>query len=324
MENERLRRQICTALDDCFAQMDKRPSQKSQIMNRAFMEDRGRRRAPAALVLAVVLLMALSGGAVAAKLGIFSQFIGGESKEWNGQRLERLDEAAQTVGETVHSPEGFSLTLEQAYCDGDRLYFAYTLASETEGYMLGDGASLEDGTSMTIWDRNDTSLDSCTTSGFQEVELPHSAQTSDALTIVLTVFCPNADGTHRYANVPFTVTLAERDALMGSASFAEYSAEAALYVTDVEIYGEVDVFGQAAWGKLYMNRADTNTEDYVVDYRLIADDKVLYNKDYTYGEAEGGYGIPVRFDLPESYESLALRPVRYLSGETEAEDIPLN
>ena len=282
MENERLKGQIHAAFDDCFAQMNKRPSQKSQIMNRAFMEDREKRRTPAALVLAVVLLMALSGGAVAAKLGVFSQFISGEAGEWNGQRLERLDEAAQTVGETVHSSEGFSLTLDQAYCDGSKLYFAYTLTGKTAGYMLGDGAALEDGASMTIWDRGDRQLDSCTTTGFQEVELPRGAQTSDALTLVLTVFCPNADGTHRYVNVPFTVTLAEREALMGSASFAEYSAEAALYVTDVEIYGEVDVLGQAAWGELYMNRADTDDEDYVVDYQLIAYGKLLYNKDYTY------------------------------------------
>ena len=43
------------------------------------------------------------------------------------------------------------------------------------------------------------------------------------------------------------------------------------------------------------------TEDYVVDYQLIADGEVLYNKDYTYGTADGGYGIPVRYDLPENF-----------------------
>ena len=61
----------------------------------------------------------------------------------------------------------------------------------------------------------------------------------------------------------------------------------------------------------------------MVDYQLIADGEVLDNKDYTYGEANDGYGIPVRYDLPQRCERLVLRPVRYLSGECEAEEIVL-
>ena len=322
MENERLKRQIHAALDDCFAQMDKRPSQKNQIMSRAFEENR-RRITPAALVLAVMLLTALCGGAAAAKLGLFSRFISGESREWNGQRLERLDEAAQNVGQTVHAPEGFSLTLEQAYCDGNRLYFAYTLTGETEGYSLGDGAHLADGTRLTIWDRGDETLNAYTTKGFQEVELPEEIAADSTLDIALTVICPKDQDQLRFAEIPFRVEISEPEPLTGKAVFDEYTAAASLILSGVEIRGEVMITGPTDWKTYYHNRADV-TEDYVVDYQLIADGEVLYNRDYTYGkETQDGYGVAVRFDLPESYENLVLRPVRYLSGETSSEDIPI-
>lgn len=322
MENERLKRQIHAALDDCFAQMDKRPSQKNQIMSKAFEENR-RRIAPAALVLAVMMMTILCGGAVAAKLGLFSRFISSESREWNGQRLEHLDEAAQTVGQTVHAPEGFSLTLEQAYCDGNRLYFAYTLVGETAGYVLGDGADLADGTRLTIWDRNDEALGANTTKGFQEVELPEEISVGDTLDLVLTVICPDEQDKPIFAEVPFMVTISEPDRLTGEANFNEYAAAASLILSGVEIHGEVAVTGPADWKAYYYRRADV-MKDYIVDYQLIADGNVLYNRDYNYGkETQDGYGVAVRFDLPESYENLVLRPVRYLSGETPSEDIPI-
>lgn len=269
-------------------------------------------------VLALALVLALCGGAAASQLGIFGQF--GMTGEGNSERLQHLDAAANAVGEMVVSPEGFTLTLEQAYCDGSRLYFAYSLTGE--GMVLGDGAELLDGTTLTIWDRGDETDAHGVTRGYQEVELPEAAS-GDALTVVLTVICPAEEGAHRYVNVPFTVPLSARETRTGSAAFAEYRAEAALTLTDVEIYGEVDVIGQAGWRELYMRRADTDDVDYVVDYQLIADGEVLFNKDYTYGEANDGYGIPVRYDLPQRCERLVLRPVRYLSGECEAEEIVL-
>lgn len=320
MENDKMRRAVRDAFDAGFAHVDARPSQKTRILYRIEREVNVKRRVTRryALALAMVLALALCGGVIAAELGIFGQF--GLVSELSGARLARLDEAAYTAGEMVESPEGFSLTLEQAYCDGERLYFAYSLMGE--GVVLGDGASLADGTNLTIWDRGEEMDDSGVIRGFQEVELPEAAKPGEALSVVLTVICENSDGSHRFVDVPFSVTLAEREKRTGSASFDEYSAQAELYITDVEIYGEVDVVGPEMWVDLFMNRTDAEV-DYVVDYQLIADGEALTNKDYTYGEANGGYGVPVRYDLPESYESLVLRPVRYWSGECEAEDIVL-
>ena len=318
MERDEMKREIVSAMDACFVQIDARPSQKTRILRRIEGEVQLKRKRSYGVALAIALVLALCGGVVAAELGIFGHF--GLVSEWNGARLARLDEAANAVGETVTSPEGFVLTLEQAYCDSERLYFAYSLTGE--GVVLGDGASLQDGTSLTIWDRGEEKDESGVIRGFQEVELPEAAKPGEALCVVLTVICENSDGTHRFVDVPFTVELAQRKMRTGSAAFAEYTASAKLYVTDVEIYGEVDVVGPEMWADLFMNRTDAEV-DYVVDYQLIADGAVLSNKDYTYGEAEGGYGIPVRYDLPESYETLVLRPVRYWSGECTEEEIAL-
>ena len=272
------------------------------------------------VALAAVMTLALAGGAVAVGLGLFGRLRESHVDEASYTRLAHLDEAAAEIGETAALGGGVELTLEQAYCDGSRLYYSYTLAGEH--VALGDGADLADGTSLTIWDRGEESVDGVIY-GYQEVELPETIEPGEALAIVLTVIAAGEDGAYRFTDVPFTVTPVQREALRGAASFAEYSVDALLYVTDVEIYGEVDVVGRMDWAQLYNNRADTDEEDYVVDYQLIADGEVLYNKDYTYGTAEGGYGIPVRYDLPAACECLSLRPVRYLSGECEEEEIVL-
>lgn len=317
MSEDKLRDAIVIAMEDCFMQVDARPSQKTRILRRVEGETTMKRKHTYTLALAMVLVLALCGGVVAAELGIFGHF--GLTSEFSGERLSHLDAAASAVGETVTSPEGFALTLEQAYCDGSRLYYTYTLTGE--GMTLGDGAELQDGTVLTIWDRGDETDAQGVTRGYQEVELPEAAKPGEALDIVLTVIVPDGE-TYRFVDVPFTVELAQRQTLTGSAAFAEYTASATLYITDVEIYGEVDVVGPEMWRDLFMNRTDAEI-DYVVDYQLIADGTVLTNKDYTYGEAEGGYGVPVRYDLPESCEHLVLRPVRYWSGECADEEIVL-
>lgn len=273
-----------------------------------------------AAALAAVMMLALASGAIAVGLGLFGQLREKREDESSYARLALLDEAAASVGETAVLDGGTELTLEQVYCDGDRLYYSYTLAGNR--VTLGDGAELADGTNLTIWDRSEETTDGVTR-GYQEVELPETAKPGEALSVVLTVIISGEDGTYRYVEAPFTVKPVQRETRTGHASFEEYVADALLYVTDVEIYGEVDVIGQLGWAELYQNRADTDEEDFVVDYQLIADGEVLYNKDYTYGEADGGYGIPLRYDLPESCEMIALRPVRYLSGECAEETIVL-
>lgn len=114
-----------------------------------------------ALVCAVILSLALAGAAIAAALGVFGQF--GTNDKQRSERLQNLDAAADNVGVTVSvsSPEAqerpaetqtdydrllarqyersFELTLEQTYCDGNKLYYSYTLKHSVPETEMGEG-----------------------------------------------------------------------------------------------------------------------------------------------------------------------------------------
>lgn len=326
------RREIRRALDAYFAEADARPSQKAAILARTVTvsrtaavargatiaetanRPRARRKAAWAVALAALLTLAL-GGAIASGLGLFGLF--GAQSEGGAQRLEHLDEASRAIGATVESAQGFTLTLEQAYCDADKLYFAYTLTGERAGFTLGDGAALPDGTTLTVWDSGARSEDGYTTRGYQEVELPPGAKAGETLDIVLTVIEWAEDA--RFHRVPFTVPVSRARKARGEAALSDYTARAELTVSAVEVYGTVTITAPNGWPK-----GSSGDEDRVCDYVLIADGEELYARE-AYAEEEGGgrLTLSLRYDLPKSARSLSLRPVRYLSGDTPTEEIVL-
>lgn len=314
------RREIRRAFDAYFAEADARPSQKAAILARAAdiereaRRPRVRRKAAWAVALCALLTLAL-GGAIAAGMGLFGLF--GAQSEGGAQRLEHLDEASQAMGATVEDERGFTLTLEQAYCDAGKLYFAYTLTGEREGFTLGDGAALPDGTTLTIWDSGAQREDGYTTRGYQEVELPPGARAGDTLDIVLTVIEWAEDA--RFYRVPFSVPVSRARVAVGEAAFADYTARAELTVSAVEVYGTVSLAAPGGWP-----RGSSGDEDSVCDYVLIADGEALYAKEAYIEEADGGrLTLSLRYDLPGSTRTLSLRPVRYLSGDTADEEIAL-
>lgn len=140
------------------------------------------RKATYTLVLAVMLVLLMTGGAVAAGLGIFGLFADNDNASAPAYELNRLEEVA-TVYDAVLTPEaqpttepiaeaqtdldritamhqrlaqGFTLTLNQAYCDGQRLSFTYTLELAEDGWLRGEG--LPTGVDFTDADGEDKSL----------------------------------------------------------------------------------------------------------------------------------------------------------------------
>lgn len=117
------------------------------------------------LVLAVMLGLLMTGGAVAAGLGIFGQLAGKDSAGAPAYELNRLEEAAavyniQTSPDIPESSEPaaqpqtdyetllnafeaqslpYTLTLNQAYCDSERLSFSYTLEMADMIWYRGEG-----------------------------------------------------------------------------------------------------------------------------------------------------------------------------------------
>lgn len=140
-------------LKACLSQADF-PIERQRAVLHAVRKDESRmkRTLPAALVCALVLLLALGGAALAAGLGVFGQ--SAETNQESANRLMQLDTAAsaldttqtasapdapasspaaQTVHDTMLSnlyARRFQLTLNQAYTDGRKLYYAYTLTTD--------------------------------------------------------------------------------------------------------------------------------------------------------------------------------------------------
>ncbi len=170
MQDEEMRKIIHREIDAEFSALDRRASLKPAVMAQIRGGKSAKRRVSMALVFAVVMVLALGGAAVAAGLGLFGQMRAGKQDETSYARLERLEEAAVSIGETKHltvsggkheNPQTvrealldkqngrtYDLTLEQAYCDGRKLYYAYTLKLNGERLILGEGEA----TGFDRWD----------------------------------------------------------------------------------------------------------------------------------------------------------------------------
>lgn len=122
-----------------------------------------KRKLSVALVCAIVMIAALGGVALAAGLGGFGQLSLNPENDWAVNRLNRLEEAAVDVNETTQvtapgaaQPAGtaetdyeklaahqadrsFTLTLDQSYCDGYKLYYSYTLTTDAVQVSYGAG-----------------------------------------------------------------------------------------------------------------------------------------------------------------------------------------
>ena len=116
-----------------------------------------------------------------------------------------------------------------------------------------------------------------------------------------------------------------------------YSAQATVRVSDVDISGEV-VFDAPEWAEAFEASADGKHEmemPYINSYTLVADGVELQNRDGAFGvNKDGKFFVWIRYDLPESMNSLVLVPngsgidyrAKIAAGETpthENEDIVL-
>ena len=170
MSDEKIRESLKACLSDSrFPQERQR-----EVLERIHGEQTVmKRKIPYAVVLAAVLLLAMSALAVAAGLGVFGSLSGNVNSEINGTRLERLDEAADSVGagaaisvyaaesapdatdyERILASQGkrtFGLSIHQAYCDGHKLYYSYTLTTNQKELSFGEGKP----TGMSSWEWNE-------------------------------------------------------------------------------------------------------------------------------------------------------------------------
>ena len=374
-----------------------------------------KRKTSAVLVLAVVLSLLVGGAALAVSLGVFGQSAINAENEQSIGRLQKLETAAETYNNTqtakfqtpapnaAKTPQppydalmarlyasSFNLTLNQAYYDGYKLYYTYTLTRDGQddfisseemptgftqwdsveeggyaasgmlsadnmmdqqvsayfaehpiGYIayesmsVGDGADLN-GKPLTILDSGMERIDSHTIQGFQEVKLPDGFEPTDVLSIDLIVSYNMhvwaQDGQNIYHTIlrtpenrgffrlPFSVKLnGQTETYTGSIQTRAYNAQATIRMSDVDLSGEV-VFDAPEWAMAF--EADSEGKHlmnipYIHNYTLIADGVELPNLDGGFGvNRDGQFFIQIRYDLPESLNSLTLVPTGTGLGES--------
>lgn len=247
-------------------------------------------------VLAAVMTLTLASGAIAVGLGLFGLLRGGLEQEMNYTRLGLLEDAAVTVGQTTAIGALGELTIDQTYCDGNRLYYSYTMrrSDAHASLFIGDGAKLTDGTELPPVDSWIEAIDDFATAAFYEVALPEGFAPGESVTILLTALHMPADGAIERIDVPVEIPVTPARALTGEGTADGYKVEAALFVSDVDVYGTVRI---------------TAPEDYSPpDYDLIAGGKTYKNIGWG-GEYDGGaHSMTLRYDLPGSLAGAKLVP----------------
>lgn len=419
--DEELERIIRKEIDDEFSYLDSNPSLHNVIMSKIEGERIVKRKVSMTLVFAIVMTIVIGSMAFAAGLGLFEHFsvIKSDQPAYS-ERLERLDQLAVTVGETIEivTPEWtgetdtdygkiaasqagrkFTLTIDEAYCDGNKLFYTYTFSHDpnksfsgegkptgfeawdiewpdvewgtqsswvnsqfnekentwfaehptgwfaAQNCYLGDGADLTDGTGLRIWDSWLERRDENTWQSYYEVELPEGYEAGESVEIILTaiyqaslnyvdetgiywgVVNPMENANTGMIRVPVTIPVTgSTTPLTGEMQANGYSAKADLLLSEHDISGVVNVTPKEEW---HMERDDelddSKRGNYVRDYVLIADGVQIDDNWGGQGwlEEDGTYRIEVRYTLPESMESLRLRPVYRDRTMPEDEEIIL-
>ena len=139
------------------------------------------------------------------------------------------------------------------------------------------------------------------------------------------IYTPNTS-TKAAPDVPFTVKVnTDAELHAGSITTDDYSAQATLFISDVDVYGQVS-YDAPEWVKAWeeydrkvMNDEQAEMPQAITEYKLIADGKEMKPIDGGFGidRQTGKYIVLLRYDVPESHEMLSLIPLR---GADEAEN----
>ena len=370
-----------------------------------------------ALACALILTLLTAGAALAAALGLFGSLGQLPENAYDAERLRKLEDVStqENIHSTLQAPQpsaapaapqtdydqllsrqygrSFDLTIHQSYCDGNRLYYSYTLKTDPASFLqgvgmptgveawdmeqpgkryeevwsnddqqkdeavrdwlgshesswiaydswgVGDGAELPDGSYCQILSSSTRYADSSTIEGYQEVSLPDGYMAGDSVTIELTVMYGASlyyqDQTGVYwahiappenrgiLRIPVTVSLSgETQPWIGAGVFDHYAVKSSLKVSDVDITGKAILKCPEEWSEAAQNLQPGT--DWVEYYVLVADGEILRNLDVNISAPlPGRLELTMRFDLPQSIQTLSLRPVYHLSGEHPDEDVVL-
>lgn len=127
---------VRAAIDDCLSGADALPSVRADVLNRLRGEVKVKKKFSAGVVLAIVLTVLMMSAALAAGLGLFGQIGGREDAD---ARLPGLERVSENVGLSFEAAEGVTVTIDQVYYDGTRVFISYTKTGPFDVMELGEG-----------------------------------------------------------------------------------------------------------------------------------------------------------------------------------------
>lgn len=205
---------------------------------------------------------------------------------------------------------------------------------------VGDNMDMADGTNMNIIGGGDEDIyqEDGSYINWKECEVPPD-KAADEIAVCLGVFTNERTyyqtedslyysygGITQRNKFEFTVKKADVAELTGSGKGAEWTAEANLTVSAIDMKGEIIVKGPDGWTEIWTNWENPGNLDYINDWNLYVNGAKLdsYNLDGSVWTQEGGkvaFGICYKLDGAST--DLKLVPVYRYAGEKLDEAITL-
>ncbi len=130
------KQKIRQALSSCLSGVEALPSRRGEILRAAKGEVKVKRKMNMGLVLALILVLLTTSVAVAAELGLFGQ-IG--QKEHSDSRLPGLENVSAVMNKAFTVDNGVTVTVNQAYYDGSRVFISYKVEGPYDVLETGTG-----------------------------------------------------------------------------------------------------------------------------------------------------------------------------------------
>ena len=387
--NEMDKRKIKEAMASCLSGVDALPSMRAEILRAAKGEKKVKHHLNKGLVLALILMLMMSSVAVAAGLGLFGQLGQQENAD---ARLPALDMASTPMEKVFTTPEGVTVTINQAYYDGSRVFVSYTVAGPTKFAETGEGKpdivnydwrkdgvhyadeihdtsaagqqlaawldgsaprwgklssvyvsdnmDMADGTNLNIIGGGDEDVYQADGSyiNWKECEIP-ADKAADEITVCLAVYTnertyyQTADslyysfgGVTQRNQFEFTIQKSAVTELTGSGKGADWTAEANLTLSAIDMKGEIIVEGPEGWTDIWTSWENPGKLDYINDWKLYVNGAEAegYNLDgsvWTLEDGKVAFGICYKLDALNA--DLKLVPVYRYAGEKPEEAIAL-
>ena len=127
---------VRAALDDCLSGVQTLPSVRADVLNQVRGDIKVKKKLSVGIIFAMLLTLLMAGAALAAGLGLFGQI--GERMD-SDARLPGLERVSDVVGATFTTADGVTVTIDQAYYDGTRVFISYTKSGPFEALEMGEG-----------------------------------------------------------------------------------------------------------------------------------------------------------------------------------------